>query len=284
MIENKVNTIEKVATGFKFAEGPLWHPKGYLLFSDCITNTIWRMEENGDLAVFLNNAGFSGCCCGNLSNIVGPNGLALDKEQNLIICQQGDHAIAQLDPQRKLTVLVNRYKDKPLNSPNDIAIRSDGIIYFTDPPYGLKEQVLNSSSFQPFGGVYKLVNNTLKLISTDFVYPNGLCFSPGERYLYVSSNHESEPALMRYELSEEGDIVHRSVLAEINADGITIDRPGNIYACTDEGIKIVSPRGNIIMTIPVPEVPSNITWEGTNEHRLWITARTSVYSLPAPLQ
>jgi gluconolactonase len=269
--------IEKLASGFQFTEGPVWHPDGYLLFSDIPANKIWELSADNETLVYLDKSGFSGVDKSELSDHFGSNGLALDAEGCLVICQHGDHGLARIDKKGKLYSLVNEFEGRPLNSPNDLVIHSNGTIYFTDPPYGLKDQVLHPSKFQIFAGVYQYKPGELILLSDDLRYPNGICFSPDEKYLYVSSNHPDEPYLWRYRLSATAEIIDQSILIEQNADGITTDDNGNLLLCTDEGIMVVSSSGKRIALIPLPESPANIAWGGKKGNDIYVTARSTIY-------
>jgi gluconolactonase len=139
--------------------------------------------------------------------------------------------------------------------------------------------VLHPREFQPHAGIYQWMNDHLFLISTDLKYPNGVCFSPGEKFLYVSSNHPEEPFLMKFAISDTGAADHGTVLANHNADGITTDHRGNLYLCTDEGIARLDATGKKTGFVPMPESPSNITWGGSGMDMLYITARTSIYRI-----
>lgn len=271
--------VEKLATGFGFLEGPVWHPDNHLLFSDIPGNRIWQLFPSGEKKVYLENSGFTGNDTSALSDQVGSNGLALDKDKNLLICQHGNHAIAMLQKQGGQSVVTGKFEGKPFNSPNDIVVKSDGTLFFSDPPYGLKDRMLIPGLFQSHAGVYFYKNGTTTLLSEDFRYPNGVCFSPDERYLYVSSNHPDEPYLWRYELSAENEILHQTVLIQQNADGIKSDEEGKIYMCTDEGVLIVSPEGKKLVLIPVPETPANIAWGPSGNKELYCTARSSIYHI-----
>lgn len=270
--------VEKAATGFQFTEGPVWHPGGYLLFSDTPANCIRQLFPDGTAKIYLEKSGFSGETTDALSDMIGSNGLALDGKNNLYICQHGNHGLAKLE-QAGLSVLTDLYEHRPFNSPNDLVIRSDGNIYFTDPPYGLKDQVLHPDQFQPVAGVYYYRNGASTLLSDKQRYPNGICFSPDERFLYVSSNHPDEPSLWRYQVSASGDISHPSVLIQQNADGIKTDKTGNLFLCTDDGVLIVSPEGNKMALIRLPESPANLAWVTPACNSAYVTARSSIYRI-----
>ena len=269
--------IEKIATGFQFTEGPVWHPDQYLLFSDIPANVIWQLYPDGRVKYYMDNSGLLNNDTSALSDMVGSNGLAIDTQQNLIICQHGNHGIVLQDKFGVMSVLTSQYEGRPYNSPNDLVIRSDGSIYFSDPPYGLKDQVLHADIFQPHAGVYCYKNGIVNLVSKKLNYPNGVCFSPDESYLYVSSNHPDEARLYRYHLSVTGEIKDETVIAEQNADGIKTDQNGTLFLCTDNGVMMLSPQGKKIALISLPESPTNIAWVKPEYSHLYITARSSIY-------
>lgn len=271
--------IESLASGFQFTEGPVWHPEQHLLFSDTPANKIWQLSPDNETLVYLDKSGCNHDDTTYLSDQVGSNGLAFDHEGCLLICQHGNHALARLDKTGKLSFLATEFEGRPLNSPNDLVLHSDGTIYFTDPPYGLKDQILHPSTFQSFAGVYQYRQGELLLLSDDLRYPNGICFSPDEKYLYVSSNHPDEPYIWRYRLSSSGEIKDQTILIEHNADGITTDKDGDLWLCTDEGIIIVSSSGKKLGLIPLPDSPANLAWGGRNKNELYVTARSTIYLL-----
>jgi gluconolactonase len=270
--------VEEFASGFEFTEGPAWHGDGYLLFSDTPANKIWQIFADGRKQVWLDPAGLLHDDVSNLSDMVGSNGLAFDQGGRLLICQHGEHAISRLEKNGKLTVLCNEYEGRSLNSPNDLVVHSNGAIYFTDPPYGLKDQILNPSRHQRFAGIYRYSNDQLLLLNDDLRYPNGICLSPDEKFLYVSSNHPEEPLILKFSLSPAGDMGTESILIEQNADGITTDKRGNLLLCTDKGVLVVSPSGLRIALISLPQSPTNIVWH-SNKTELYITARKSIYKI-----
>lgn len=271
--------IEKLATGFQFTEGPVWHPENFLLFSDIPANCIWQLFPDGIKKIYLDQSGFSGNDTSELSEQTGSNGLAIDAKENLIICQHGNHALARLDKYHVISVLAGTYEGRPFNSPNDLVIRSDGSIYFSDPPYGLKNQVHHPNRFQPGGGVYRFKDGEVQLVSEDFRYPNGVCFSPDESYLYVGSSHANESYVCRYEVTKSGELTHPRLFIENNADGIKIDQKGNLFLATDQGVLIVSPEGKRMAMIRLPETPSNLAWVKPAYDTLYVTARSSVYRI-----
>jgi gluconolactonase len=269
--------IERIVTGFQFTEGPVWHPDEYLLFSDIPANVIWQLYPDGIVRDYMDNSGFLGNDTSLLSDMIGSNGLALDAQNNLVICQHGNHAIGKLDKTGVVSVLTSRYQYRPYNSPNDLVIHSDGSIYFSDPPYGLKDQVLHPDIFQPVAGVYRYKDEKVSLICDKFQYPNGICLSPDESYLYICSNRPGEASVWRYHLSGTGEVKEDQIIAEANADGIKTDKKGNLFLCTDDGILILSAQGKKLALLSLPESPANIAWVKPGYTQLYITARSSIY-------
>lgn len=277
----KAAEVRRLGGTFRFAEGPVWHPSGYLLFSDTPANCIYRMTEEGEVAVALENSGWNGKGGEWLSDMTGSNALALDKSGQLLICQHGNHAIALWDGIHFPEPLTNDFRQKPYNSPNDIAVRSDGAIYFTDPPYGLKNQVLHKTQFQSVGGLYCYRQGKTDLLSADLKYPNGLALSRDGKFLYLSSNHPDEPGFYRYTLTPKGGITERRILAKQNGDGMTVDIFDNVLLATDDGIMVLSPAGQRLALIPLSETPTNIC-TGPSSGHFFITARTAVFHLLLP--
>jgi gluconolactonase len=272
-------SAKRLATGFQFAEGPLWHPGGYLLFSDVKANRIFQLFLSGVIHVLRERSGSQYVCGKYLSEMIGSNGLALDNEGDLVFCQHANHSIAKLNKHKDVFKLCTSYNARPFNSPNDLVIKSDGGIYFTDPPYGLQGEILKPEIFQPHAGIYQFQDNQVSLLSTDFNYPNGICFSADERYLFVSSNHPDEKMIMKYLLSSKGIVLSKQVFAPVNADGIKTDVFNNLYAATGKGVLILSPEGKELALIPLSEPATNLTFGGPDKNLLFITTYHSIYSV-----
>ncbi len=265
-------SLTLLAEGLGFGEGPLWHKEGFLIFSDVRYNRIMKLKD-GQLHVFLDESGWKGTPTEEQSDQPGANGLAYDLEGKIVCCQHGSHAIGRIESDGSIETVVDSYQGKRLNSPNDLCVGPDGSIYFTDPPYGLKEQRLHPEIAQSFAGVYRWFNGMLELLTTEFEYPNGICFSPDYRYLYIGSNHPAEKRIRRYELAE-GKLLNGSTFVEENADGIKTDREGNLYLATMTGVKIFSATGEQISFIPIPEMTTNLCLHGKH---LYITTERNVY-------
>lgn len=276
--------VEKVVGGFGFTEGPVWVRAGFLLFSDIPNNTIFKWHPRHGISEFLKPSGYYGSDAPPGSHS-GSNGLTLDLQYRLIICEHGNRRLTRLEKDGSLTVLANQYQGKRLNSPNDVVRKSDGAIYFTDPPYGLLKRDLDPGKELPFNGVYCLFRGELQLLYDQLTRPNGLAFSPDEKCLYVANSDPEKKIWMRFEVAADGRLSSPEVfydasrtLSEGVPDGLKVDRWGNLYCTGPGGIWIFSPAGVHLGTIAFPEVPANCNW-GDEGKTLYVTARTSVYRL-----
>lgn len=262
-----------LASDFGFIEGLLWHKGGYLIFSDLVRNKIYKYIKQEGTEVFLDQSGIDGLPAPHHSNHVGSNGIAYDQQGNFVFCQHGNHAVVRLNKDGSLETIVDSFKGKPLNSPNDIVVGLDGSIYFTDPPYGLAQQIIAPDIAQPIAGIYRWFEGTLELFSSEFNYPNGLCFSPDHKYLYVSSTAADEKMIRRFEL-DEGRLKNSEIFIHENADGIKTDKRGNIFLATPAGVRIYSAEGVKLGMIKTPADVNNICIEGNTlyigtPHRLY---------------
>jgi len=276
--------IEKIAGGFQFTEGPLWvRDGGYLLFSDPNANTIYRWTPDGQVSVFRAKSGYTGVDIGEYGQ-PGSNGLTLDLDGRLTIDEHGNRRVTRLEKNGVLTVLADRYEGKRLNSPNDLVYRSDGALYFTDPPFGLPKFYDDPRKELPFSGIFLLKDGHLKLLSTDLLGPNGLAFSPDEKYLYVDNWDLKKKVIMRYEVSPDGSLSNGTVFVNASPlpgeqawDGLKVDQRGNVYGAGPGGVWIISPAGKHLGTIKAPEQPANMAWGDDDGRTLYLAARTSVY-------
>ncbi|HEX4823899.1 MAG TPA: SMP-30/gluconolactonase/LRE family protein [Candidatus Polarisedimenticolaceae bacterium] len=275
--------IEKVAGGFEFTEGPVWHPDGYLLFSDPNANTIYRLMGDGDLSVYRAKSGYTGTDIGEYGQ-PGSNGLALDREGRLTIDEHGNRRVTRLERNGTLTVLADRYQGKRLNSPNDLVYRSDDALYFTDPPFGLPKFFDDARKELPYSGVYLLKDGALTLLTTELSGPNGLAFSPDEKFLYVDDWDEKRKVVMRYPVSADGTLEKGEVFFDMKdapepeaLDGLKVDRDGNLYVSGPGGVWVLSADGKHLGTIKAPELPANFAFGGDDRKTLYMTARTGVY-------
>lgn len=278
--------VERLATGFLFTEGPVWVNEngGYLLFSDPNANTIYRLAPNdGQVSVFRTKSGYSNADIGEYGQ-PGSNGLTLDSEGRLVFNQHGNRRVVRLEKNGQITVLADKFEGKRLNSPNDLVYRSDGALFFTDPPFGLPKAHDDPRRETPHFGVYALVNGSLKLISTDFTGPNGLAFSPDEKYLYVGNWDEKKKVVMRYEVEKDGSLKNGKVFYDFTPekgedaiDGVKVDVEGNVYVSAPGGVWILSPEGKPLGVINAPEHAHNFAFGDADGKTLYLAARSSIY-------
>ena len=278
--------IEKLAGGFLFTEGPVWvGDGGYLLFSDPDNNLIYRWSAEEGVSIYRTHSGYTGMDIGEYGQ-PGSNGLTVDGQGRLTINEHGNRRVTRLEKNGQLTVLADSYQGKRLNSPNDLVYRSDGALYFTDPPFGLPRFFADPRKELPFSGVYCLINGELKLVSTDLTGPNGLAFSPDEKYLYVDNWDEKSKVILCYEVRPDGTLANKTVFFDATSepgddawDGLKVDQDGNVYASGPGGLWILSPGGKHLGTIVGPEQPHNLAW-GDEDHRtLYLAAQTGLYRI-----
>ena len=276
--------VEKLAEGFQFTEGPVWvRDGGYLLFSDPNANTIYAWTPEGQLSVFRAKSGYRGPDIAEYGQ-PGSNGLALDREGRLTINEHGNRRVTRLEKNGVLTVLADRYEGKRLNSPNDLVYKSDGTLYFTDPPFGLPRFHEDPRKELPYTGVFRYADGRLRLLTTDLTGPNGIAFSPDERHLYVTNWDLRKKVVMRYEVASDGDLANGRVFFDMTGapgeealDGLKVDQRGNLYVSGPGGLWIISPEAQHLGTIKTPELPANFAWGDEDGRTLYMTARTSLY-------
>jgi gluconolactonase len=275
--------IEKLGEGFIWSEGPVWISEGgYLLFTDVPGNTLYKWTANEGVTVFLKPSGYAGDDTSFLRE-GGANGLALDKDGHLILCDSGNRAIVSLDLSTKTkTVLVDSYQGKRLNSPNDLVIHSSGDIYFTDPPYGLKD--LNDSPRKElaFNGVYRFSRDgAITMLTDEFTFPNGVALAPDEKTLYVAQSDPQKPILMAYDLMDDGSIAHGRILFDFSElakqgkpglpDGMAIDVHGNLFVTGPGGVHVITPDGLHWGTIATGQAVANCAF-GNDGSVLYLTS------------
>ena len=278
--------IHKLAEGFKFTEGPVWvRDGGYLLFSDPNSNTIYKYKPDDQLSVFREKSGYEGADIAEYGQ-PGSNGLALDPQGRLTVNQHGNRRVVRLEQNGELTVLADRYEGKRLNSPNDLVYRSDGTLFFTDPPFGLPKFYDDPRKELPYSGVFVLYQGKLNLISTDLKGPNGIAFSPDEKYLYVGNWDEQKKVVMRYEVGINGSFSNGTVFFDMTSakgedalDGIKVDQRGNLYVSGPGGLWILSPDGKHLGTVFAPMHPHNMAWGDEDGKTLYLTARSGLYRM-----
>ena len=277
--------LEKLAGGFQFTEGPVWHPDGYLLFSDPNANTIYRWSPEGSVSVFRVKSGYSGFDIGRYHQ-PGSNGLTLDGDGLLVINEHGNRRITRLERTGKITVVADRYEGRRLNSPNDLVYRSDGALYFTDPPFGLPQAFEDPAKELPFSGVYLVRNGQVTLLTRDLTGPNGIAFSPDEKHLYVGNWDLARKVLMRYEVAADGTLRHGKVFYDftgetepVGLDGIKVDVEGNVYVSAPGGVWILSPSGKALGRLVPPEHGANFAFGDADGKSLYLTASTGLYRI-----
>ncbi len=277
--------LERVATGFDFTEGPLWTRDGGLLFSSPNTNAIYRWSPLGTVSVFRSKSGYAGLDIGRYAQ-PGSNGLTFDPEGRLAICQHGNRRVVRVEPHGNITVLADRYAGARLNSPNDLVYRSDGALFFTDPPFGLPEAYGDPGKELGFSGVFCVRDGEVSLVTDELAGPNGLAFSPDERYLYVGNWDPLRTVVMRYELAADGSVVSAETFFDMTADpgedaidGIKVDIEGNLFVCGPSGIWVLAADGRHLGTLELPENPHNLAWGDDDACGLYVTALTSIYRL-----
>ena len=277
--------VEKVAGGFRFTEGPIWLPSGSLLFSDIHSNTVFEYRPGVGVSEYLRP---SGCYGGESPDgfSIGSNGLTLDAQGRLVLCEHGNRRVTRLEKDGSRTVLADRFEGKRLNSPNDLVHDYRGTLYFTDPPYGLLRQDDDPRKELPFNGIFRVANGELQLLSEDLDRPNGLAFSPDETVLYVANSSPTRRVWVRFEVKPDGKLGEHHVFYDVSArpepgapDGLKVDVRGNLYCTAAGGVWIFSPEGRHLGTICTPEIPANCHWGDSDGKTLYITARTSVYRI-----
>ncbi len=278
-------SLERVAGGFEFTEGPVWTPDGALLFSSPNTNVIYRWEPHGTIAVFRPKSGYTGVDIARFAQ-PGSNGLTFDPDGRLTICQHGNRRVIRVEPHGNITVLADAFDGKRLNSPNDLVYRSDGSLYFTDPPFGLPDEARDLKKELPFSGVFRVKDGDVTLVAADLDGPNGIALSPDERHLYVGNWDFERTVVMRYAIDDAGDAAEGEVFIDMTGapgedaiDGIKVDRAGNLYVCGPGGIWIVSSDGTHLGTLELPESPHNLAWGDDDARTLYVSALTSIYRL-----
>ena len=280
--------LERIATGFEFTEGPVW-TGGALLFSAPNTNTIYRWSPEGRVSVFRPKSGYTGIDIGRYHQ-PGTNGLAIDADGLLVMCQHGERRVARVNPHGDLTVLADGYQGRRLNSPNDLVFRSDGTLFFTDPPFGLPEQADDADRDLPFSGVFRARAGEVTLLTDALTGPNGIAFSPDERFLYVGDWDLDHRVVMRYDVDAAGDLSNAIELVDLTGepgadaiDGIKVDPAGNLFVCGPGGIWVIAPDGTRLGLLVLPEDPHNLAWGGDDGRTLFVTAIDSVYRLTRPI-
>jgi gluconolactonase len=266
--------IETLADDCQFTEGPVWNEQGFYLFSDITANTVYRIVPGQYKEVYIDNSGTAHKSDKDLKpDQVGSNGLAYDRKGDLLVCRHGSHMIAKWT-NSSLEPYITSYHNKPFNSPNDLVVDEKGRIFFSDPPYGLKDGQPNPEKFQPLSGVYCYESGEVTLICDKYQYPNGVCITPDGQELHICSNKPSESFISVYDVET---LQFKRILSEENSDGIKCDPKGNTYLCNKDGLIILNRNGKRLALIRLPTVPANCCWGGKAKKDLLITARENVF-------
>lgn len=252
--------VETAATGFQFTEGPVWHPDGFLLFSDIPANRIYRLAADGTATVWRADSGSA-------------NGLTLDRQGRLIACEHGNRRVSITAADGTVAALAERWEGARFNSPNDAAVRADGSIYFTDPPYGLGKRPREIE----FQGVFRAFpDGRVACLVRDFRKPNGIAFAPDENRLYVADTEANHVRV--FPVQTDGSLAAGAVLAEVKTpDGMKVDRAGRLFVTSGDGVVVLAPDGTRLAVLTCPEVPANCAFGGTDGQTLYVTARKGVY-------
>ncbi len=263
--------VERVAGGFRFTEGPVWLPEaGGLLFTDLPANRIWRLEPDGTAVVFREPSGHA-------------NGMTLDDEGRLIVCEQGPRRVTRTGSDGSIIVLADSFRGRRLNSPNDVVMGPHGSVWFTDPPYGIRPE----EQEQPAQGVYRIPHGggAPVLVAGDFDRPNGLAFSPDGRTLYVDDSSTHRRHVRAFGVNPAGQLSGNRLFHCMKVrgrgvpDGMKVDEEGRVWCTGAGGVWVISPEGRHLGTILFPEQPANCAWGGQDRRTLYITAETSVYRI-----
>ena len=257
----------KLAGDFQFTEGPVWLPDGYLLFSDIPANAIVKYTPGGSIETYLSPSRNS-------------NGLTLDRSGRLVACEHSGRQISVQDSSGQMATVASRWDGKRLNSPNDVVVHSSGRIFFTDPPYGIEPEQAEIG----FNGVYRIdADGSLTLLESDFGRPNGLAFSVDESVLYIDDTERRNVRAFDvrgdFSLSNDRVFIDMDVAEMGSPDGMKVDTEGNLYVTGAGGIWVITPDGAHLGTIEFPELPANLAFGGDGYQTLFVTARTSLYSV-----
>lgn len=281
--------LYKVATGFDWTEGPMWH-NGALWFSDLSGNKMYSLSPDGKLKVMLDEAG--GLKSFPAGGYGGSNAMVPYKNDSVLMNQHGMRRIVKLSSNMHETVFLDNYQGKRFNSPNDLVFAPDGALYFTDPPYGFYDPTNPSKDLDKdprhvlsFNGVYRYKNGKLSAVITDLPRPNGLAFSPDGKTFYLA-NSADPPVVYKYDVKPDGSLVNRQIFADFRnepgkgvPDGMKVDSLGDLWTSGPQGFYIYSPKGELLGKIIFPEIASNLAWGGADGKTAYFTAATSIYKM-----
>jgi gluconolactonase len=273
--------LEKLAEGFDWSEGPVWDKKNNcLLFSDIPPNSVMKWKEGEGVTLFLKPSGYTGTKP--RGGEPGSNGLHFDAQGRLVLCQHGDRRIARLKPDETFETLADRYEGKRFNSPNDAVFKSNGDLYFTDPPYGLEGLNNDPAKEIPFNGVYRLgTDGSVTLLTKEMTFPNGIGFSPDQKTLYVAQSDPKQPIWRAFDVKPDGTLAASRIFADGSSwaaagkkgmpDGLKVDQQGNIFATGPGGVHVFAADGTHLGAIDAGEATANCGW-GEDGTVLYITS------------
>ncbi|MHB1457272.1 MAG: SMP-30/gluconolactonase/LRE family protein [Armatimonadota bacterium] len=260
--------VEKVAGGFNFTEGPVWSKEGYLVFSDIPANMIRKVDQNGKVSTINDRSGHA-------------NGLTFDLEGRLIACEHGNRRVTRVELDGSMTVLADKYNGRRFNSPNDVVVKSDGSIYFTDPPYGVRPE----DREMQYQGIYRINSNgKIKLLVKDMKCPNGLAFSPDEKILYVADSSE-RLHVKAFDVNPDGTLSNGRIFANLKTgvegppDGMKVDKAGNLWTTGPGGVWVFNKEGVLLGTIKFPQITANCAWGDEDGTTLYAASTTAVYRI-----
>jgi gluconolactonase len=276
--------VEIIAEGFEWSEGPLWiEEQKMLLFSDVPTNTVYKWTEEKGKETYLTPSGRTGSMP--YGNEPGSNGLTLNPEGKLVLCQHGDRRVAMMDapltvPEAKFISIVDNFEGKKFNSPNDAVFNSKGELFITDPPYGLPNKAADSTREMSFHGVFKVISGTPKLITDSVTRPNGIALFPGEKTLLVANSDPEKPVWYAFDLLDNGSVSNARIFYDASEsaktekglpDGLKIDKQGNVFATGPGGVWVFNQDGKVLGKIKISELTSNCAFS-PDEKTLYVTA------------
>ena len=286
--------LEKLFAGHGTFEGPTWiqaGPTGYLIFSEIQGGVMHKFEADGKTSIFLDHI-FTGpdpsLAPANLGSsaerMLGSNGTTLDRQGRIVFCSVGNRSVERLEKDGKRTVLADRFEGKKFNTPNDLVVKSDGSIYFTDTRVDLQRPDDDPQKGEPFAGVYLIKDGKVSLLAKDLTTPNGLAFTPDEKHLYVIEGMKK--LIDRYDVQPDDTIANRALFVDMNSDqapggpdGMKVDKLGNVYSTGPGGVWIMSAEGKHLGTILAPERLTNLTFGGRDAKTLYITSFMALYRI-----
>jgi gluconolactonase len=281
---NRTAHVEQLWTGARWTEGPAYFPAGrYLVFSDIPNNRVMRFDEcTGSVSVFQQPSGYA-------------NGHTVDRQGRLVTCEHGGRRVTRTEHDGRVTIIADSYNGKRLNSPNDVVVKSDGSIWFTDPPYGILSDYEGHKSESELGANYVFsvdaVTGKVRVVADDFIRPNGIAFSLDEQRLFVvdsaGGRTPGQPKNIRvFDVTDQGTLSNGREFADCTAgrfDGMRFDDAGRLWAAADDGVHCLNSGGALIGKIRIPEICSNVVFGGPKRNYLFICATTSLYGVLLPV-